>query len=92
LHCSVATPQTPCPDASKRALNTMAGLKIAKTDGTILDGGAILDENGSMVGSVVLCRFPDRAALDAYLEREIYAREQIWNKIEVVEMRFVDWP
>jgi uncharacterized protein YciI len=69
----------------------MAGLKIAKTDGTIIDGGAILDSEGNMVGSVVLCRFPDRAALDAYLEREVYARENIWAEIEILDMRFVDW-
>ena len=35
----------------------MAGLKTGKTDGTIVDGGAILDDEGNMVGSVVLCRF-----------------------------------
>jgi uncharacterized protein YciI len=84
------------PDALPRRLESraehMAGLKTAKTEGTIIDGGAILDSEGNMVGSVVLCRFPDRVALDAYLEREVYAREKIWDKIEVLEMRFVDWP
>lgn len=70
----------------------MAGLKSAKADGTIIDGGAMLDDEGNMVGSVVLCRFADRAALDAYLDREPYAREGIWGDVEIVEMRFVDWP
>ena len=69
----------------------MAGLKIGKADGTIVDGGAILDAEGNMAGSVVLCRFPDRAALDEYLSREVYARGGVWGDIEVVEMRFVDW-
>ncbi|WP_223478291.1 YciI family protein [Oricola indica] len=69
----------------------MAGLKDEKLAGTIVDGGAILDSDGEMAGSVVLCRFPDRAALDAYLEREVYSREGIWGDIEVLEMRFVDW-
>ncbi len=69
----------------------MAGLKVGKADGSIIDGGAILDGDGNMVGSVVLCRFPDRAALDAYLEREVYSRENIWGEIEILEMRFVDW-
>ena len=70
----------------------MAGLKVGKTDGSIVDGGAILDAQGNMVGSVVLCRFPDRTALDAYLLREVYAREEIWGDIEILDMRFVDWP
>lgn len=69
----------------------MAGLKLEKAAGTIVDGGAILDDGGNMVGSVVLCRFPDRAALDAYLAREVYAREQVWGDVEIIEMRFVDW-
>ncbi|WP_136686086.1 YciI family protein [Falsirhodobacter xinxiangensis] len=70
----------------------MAGLKTAKADGTIIDGGAMLDDAGNMVGSIVLCRFPDRAALDEYLTREPYARESIWGDVEIIEMRFVDWP
>ncbi len=70
----------------------MAGLKLEKAEGRIVDGGAILDAEGSMAGSVVLCRFDDRSALDAYLAREVYAREEIWGDVEVLEMRFVDWP
>jgi uncharacterized protein len=69
----------------------MAGLKVEKAAGTIVDGGAILNADGNMVGSVVLCRFPDRAALDEYLAREIYACEKVWGDIEIIEMRFVDW-
>lgn len=69
----------------------MAGLKTEKAAGTIIDGGAILDAAGNMTGSVVLCRFPDRAALDDYLAREIYARDGIWGDVEIIEMRFVDW-
>lgn len=69
----------------------MAGLKLEKSAGTIVDGGAILDANGNMAGSVVLCRFPDRAELDACLSREIYVRDGVWEEIEIIEMRFVDW-
>lgn len=70
----------------------MAGLKVEKSAGRIVDGGAILDAEGRMTGSVVLCRFDSRAELDDYLEREVYAREGIWGDIEIIEMRFVDWP
>lgn len=70
----------------------MAGLKVEKAANRIVDGGAILDEAGNMAGSVVLCQFDSRADLDAYLQREIYARDGIWGDIEIIEMRFVDWP
>ncbi|WP_163268553.1 YciI family protein [Chelativorans alearense] len=62
-----------------------------KAEGTIVDGGAILDETGEMVGSIVLCDFPDRAALDAYLESEIYAREGVWKDIEILPFKRVAW-
>lgn len=83
------------PDALARRMDTrgahMDGLKVEKAAGRIIDGGAILAPDGSMCGSVVLCRFDDRAALDAYLAREIYIRENVWDTIEVIEMRLVDW-
>lgn len=69
----------------------LAGLKAEKAAGRIVDGGAMLDADGNMCGSVVLCQFEDRAGLDAYLEREIFAREGVWGDIEIVEMRLVDW-
>lgn len=69
----------------------MAGLKIEKCANRIVDGGAILDETGNMAGSVVLCQFEDRTALDAYLEREVYMREGIWGEVEIIPMRFVNW-
>ncbi|MGI3170888.1 YciI family protein [Pseudooceanicola sp. C21-150M6] len=69
----------------------MAGLKVEKAAGRIVDGGAIIDDDGNMAGSVVLCAFEDRAGLDAYLEREVYAREGIWGDIEIVPLKIVDW-
>lgn len=62
-----------------------------KAEGTIVDGGAILDEAGNMAGSIVLCDFPDRAALDAYLESEIYARKGVWKDIEILPFKRVAW-
>lgn len=69
----------------------MAGLRVEKSAGRIKDGGAMLDAEGNMIGSVILCEFQDRAALDDFLSREVYARKNIWGDIEVLDMRFVDW-
>ena len=69
----------------------MEGLRRLRIEGRMIDGGAILDEAGGMVGSVVLCDFPDRAALDAYLREEVYARERVWQDISVYPLRRVDW-
>lgn len=61
-------------------------------EGHILDGGAILDDDGEMAGSAVFCDFPDREALDAYLAEEIYAKVGVWQDIEIIPIRRVMWP
>ncbi|WP_234907047.1 YciI family protein [Rhizobium rhizogenes] len=69
----------------------MEGIRQGKAEGTIIDGGAILNAQGNMAGSVILCEFPDRAALDAYFAAEPYHRDGIWGAVEVLEFRRVDW-
>jgi len=67
------------------------GISQLKVEGRILDGGALLDDSGRMIGSVVLCDFPDRAALDAYLASEPYMRKQVWSDVKILTFRRVDW-
>ena len=55
--------------------------------GEMLMGGAILDDAGRMVGSTALVDFPDRAALDRWLEVEPYVTGDVWLNIEVVPFR-----
>lgn len=62
-----------------------------KAEGAIIDGGAITDADGKMVGSIMLCEYPDRAALNAYIESEIYYREGVWKDVEVLAFRRVQW-
>ena len=69
----------------------MENIHAMKADGSIIDGGAILDDTGTMCGSIVLCEFPDSAALDAYLKAEIYVREDIWKEIQIIPMKRVSW-
>ena len=46
-------------------------------------GGAILDEAGDMVGSVVLADLPTRAELDEWLAGDPYVTGGVWQEIEV---------
>jgi uncharacterized protein YciI len=54
---------------------------------TIHVGGAILDERGGMIGSMVLVEFPSRADLDAWLESDPYVTGKVWQRIEVLPFR-----
>lgn len=58
-----------------------------KKTGEFLFGGAILDDSGKMIGSMILYEFPDRAALDEKLKDEPYVTEGVWKKIEIKPFR-----
>jgi uncharacterized protein YciI len=55
--------------------------------GQILIGGAILDEAGSMVGSMILAEFDTRDELDEWLRKDPYVTEGVWRHVEVHPFR-----
>ena len=55
--------------------------------GALKAGGAILDDNGTMIGSVTIADMPDRAALDHWLATDPYVTGLVWQKIEVQPFR-----
>lgn len=58
-----------------------------KKAGEYLFGGAILNDSGVMIGSVIIYDVPDRATLDALLENEPYIYNHVWEKIEIRPFR-----
>lgn len=64
-----------------------AGIEPMVAKGEIVIGGAILDDGGNMIGSIVLAEFPSRAELDAWLKREPYVTGEVWHDIEVKPIR-----
>jgi uncharacterized protein YciI len=65
-------------------LMKISGLKKA---GEFIFGGAILDDSGKMIGSMIVYDFPDRHALDERLKSEPYFTEGVWKKIEIQPFR-----
>lgn len=51
--------------------------------GTLREGGALLDEEGRMVGSMAIVEFADRADLDRWLETDPYVTGGVWQDIQV---------
>ena len=54
-----------------------------KKTGEFLFGGAILDEAGKMIGSMIVYEFPEKALLDKCLEDEPYIINRVWEKIDI---------
>jgi uncharacterized protein YciI len=65
----------------------LEGIRPLVERGNILVGGAILDEVGTMVGSVIMADFPTREELDAWLAVDPYVTEGVWQEVEVQPYR-----
>jgi uncharacterized protein len=55
--------------------------------GRVLLGGAILDEAGGMVGSVVLADFATREEVEAWVAEDPYVTDGVWKEIEIRDFR-----
>jgi len=62
-------------------------IAIVKKAGEFLCGGAILNDSGNMIGSMILYEVPDRATLDERLRNEPYIYNKVWEKIEIHPFR-----
>lgn len=67
--------------------NHLQGVDILKKTGEFLFGGAILDDGGKMIGSMIVYEYPDRKALDEMLKTEPYITGKVWEKIEIKPFR-----
>jgi len=65
----------------------LEGVRAMKQAGTFINGGAILDENGEMIGSTLYVDFASREALDRWLQSDPYVTGGVWIDIEVKPIR-----
>ena len=63
------------------------GAKELKDNGNYVLGGAILNEEGKMVGSVMILQFEDEEELEAWKQREPYITQKIWESFDVKPFR-----
>ncbi len=67
----------------------LAGVRELIAMGHLLSGGAILDDQGKMIGSTMHLDFPDRASLDQTLQNDPYVKGKVWDKIDIRQARIV---
>jgi uncharacterized protein YciI len=51
--------------------------------GHLIVGGALIDDNGDMIGTAAIAQFATRAELDHWLETDPYRTGDVWREIEV---------
>lgn len=79
------------PEALERRMSVreehLEKIALLKKTGEFICGGAILDDVGKMIGSMILYEFPDRTSLDEKLKSEVYVTNGVWKKIEIRPFR-----
>jgi len=65
-------------------------IAVLKRSGAFLFGGAILDDTGKMVGSMIVYDVPDREALDDLLKNEPYFTRGIWKNVRIEPFRLAN--
>ena len=58
-----------------------------QASGHLLVGGALLDEEGGMIGSACVAQFETRAELEEWLRTDPYVTGKVWQHIEVIPYR-----
>jgi uncharacterized protein len=70
----------------------LAGVQQLKAQGQYILGGAILDEQGQMIGSTMVLQFESSADFEAWYAQEPYIQGKVWEHIEVNPFRVAQIP
>jgi uncharacterized protein YciI len=68
----------------------LAGARKLKEQGSFITGGAILDDNGTMRGSVMIVQFESEEGLKQWMSEEPYILNGVWTDIQVKPFRVAD--
>lgn len=66
-----------------RKANREAHLAYIRDTGVVAQAGPFLDDDGAMIGSLVVLDVADRAAAEAWAAGDPYARAGLFAKVEI---------
>lgn len=61
----------------------LENVKSLKESGNFIMGGALLNDEGVMTGSVIIYEFSNREDLDTMLESEPYITGKVWEEVKI---------
>ena len=68
----------------------LQNLKPLKDSGNYIIGGALLNADGNMIGSVMIMQFESEEALEAWKKGEPYITQKIWETVDVKPYRVAE--
>lgn len=67
----------------------LAGIGKLKEEGRFVGGGAIMDDDGNMIGSAVILDFPDRESVEKCIADDPYTKGNVWQDVTIRPFRAV---
>lgn len=58
-------------------------LKALKESGNFIIGGAVLNDEGNMIGSVMIMQFETEEELEAWKKSDPYVTQKIWESVDI---------
>lgn len=68
----------------------LEGARVLKEKGRYVTGGALLDEEGAMKGSVMIVQFEDDEEMREWLANDPYVTQGVWKSMEVKPFRVAE--
>ena len=65
----------------------LEGVKKLKENGNYIIGGAMLNDEGKMIGSSMILQFDDPKELQNWIDTEPYILQKVWEKFDVKPFR-----
>ncbi len=65
----------------------LVGAKALKENGHFIVGGAMLDDNEKMIGSVMILQFENDEQMKEWYDNEPYIQQGVWKFVEVMPFK-----
>jgi uncharacterized protein YciI len=67
----------------------LEGAKRLKESGNFINGGALLNDDGKMIGSTLYLEFETKEQLDEAIKNDPYTTGGVWQRVETKPIRLV---
>ena len=70
--------------------NHLDGARKLKANNNYVVGGAMLNEEGKMTGSIMIVQFETEQQMKEWFDNEPYVKGSVWKKVEIKSFRVAD--
>ena len=82
------------PEALERRMSVreqhLQQVRKLKQSGNHILGGALLNDQGMMIGSTMVMQFETDEAFHEWMEHEIYITAKVWDKVDIRPFRVAE--